>query len=89
MFSEPVVLSLYAFFLIFLRRLSGFTLLMAFPQAGREGISTSQESRSCQVKEVSPEHLSICLQLRDKPALDLTTDLMMNSLLTLSVINLS
>lgn len=68
-FSELVSPDSSRFLLIFLRRLSGFMLQMAFPQAGRENTSSSQESGSCQGKKVSPEHASTCLQARDKPAL--------------------
>lgn len=44
-------------------------LQMAFTQAGKEGTLTSQESRSCQGKEVSLEQVSTCLEARNKPAL--------------------
>lgn len=81
-FSEPVSSDSPRFLLIFLRLLSGFMLLMAFPQAGWEGASTSQESSSHWGKEVSPEHASTCLQPRDKPGVDLTMGLMMNFTLT-------
>lgn len=81
-FSEPGSPDSSLFLLIFLRRLPGFTLLMAFPQAGREGTWTSQESSFHRGKEVSPEHAPTCLPHRDKPGLDLTTALLMNFMST-------
>lgn len=89
MFSKPVGPESLRFFSHFSEEALRIYTPDGLSPSWQGGISTSQEFHSCQVKEVSPEHLSICLQLRDKPALDLTTDLMMNSLLTLSVINLS
>ena len=49
-------------------------LQMAFPQAGKAGTLISQELRSCQGKEVSPEQVSTCLEARNKPALGVIID---------------
>lgn len=71
--SELVCLDLSWFIMIFLKRILGFMLQVAFTQAGKEGTLTSQELRSCQGK-VSLEQVSTCLEARNKAALGVIID---------------
>lgn len=76
MVSSQLVLSC----LIFLRRLLGLMLVMALPQTGSQGTSTSRNPAL--TKGEQPRRHIPCLQHRDKPALDVPIALVMNFTLT-------